>query len=44
LKKATEEDKLNPKAVEIGVVKRGEKFRRLEEGEVGTYIEKINAG
>jgi proteasome alpha subunit len=44
LKKATEEDKLNPKAVEIGVVKRGERFRRLEEGEVGTFIDKVNAG
>jgi proteasome alpha subunit len=44
LKKATEEEKLNPKAVEIGVVKRGETFRRLEEGEVGTFIDKVNAG
>ncbi|MDD1769886.1 MAG: archaeal proteasome endopeptidase complex subunit alpha [Methanomassiliicoccales archaeon] len=44
LKKATEEEKLNPKAVEIGVVKRGEKFRRLEEGEVGSFIDKVNAG
>jgi proteasome alpha subunit len=44
LKKATEEDKLNPKAVEIGVVKRGESFRRLEEAEVGTLIDKVNAG
>ncbi len=30
LKKATEEEKLNPKAVEIGLVKRGENFRRLD--------------
>lgn len=44
LKKATEEEKLNPKAVEIGVVRRGENFRRLEEGEVVTFIEKVNAG
>jgi len=44
LKKATEEEKLNPKAVEIGVVVRGEAFRRLDDSEVGTYIEKVNAG
>ncbi|MBN1109216.1 MAG: archaeal proteasome endopeptidase complex subunit alpha, partial [Methanomassiliicoccales archaeon] len=29
LKKATEEEKLNPKAVEIGLVRHGENFRRL---------------
>ncbi len=43
LKKATEEEKLNPKAVEIGLVKRGEDFRRLTESEVEAYIGKVNA-
>jgi proteasome alpha subunit len=43
LKKATEEEKLNPKAVEIGLVVRGESFRRLEESEVELYIEKVDA-
>ena len=43
LKKATEEEKLNPKAVEIGVVVRGETFRRMEESEVETLIEKADA-
>ena len=43
LKKATEEEKLNPKAVEIGMVKRGEDFRRLTESEVEAYIGKANA-
>ena len=35
--------KLNPKAVEIGIVVRGENFRRLEDSEVESYIEKVNA-
>ncbi|OPY31490.1 MAG: Proteasome subunit alpha [Methanomassiliicoccales archaeon PtaU1.Bin124] len=43
LKKATEEEKLNPKAVEIGLVKRGESFRRLTESEVEAYIGKANS-
>jgi proteasome alpha subunit len=43
LKKATEEDKLNPKAVEIGVVVRGENFRRMDESEVEALIEKADA-
>ncbi|HTY46151.1 MAG TPA: archaeal proteasome endopeptidase complex subunit alpha [Methanomassiliicoccales archaeon] len=43
LKKATEEEKLNPKAVEIGVVQKGENFRRLDESEVESFIEKANA-
>jgi proteasome alpha subunit len=42
LKKATEEEKLNPKAVEIGLVKRTESFRRLTESEVEAYISKAN--
>ena len=43
LKKATEEEKLNPKAVEIGIVVRGHNFRRLEDSEVESYIEKVNS-
>lgn len=42
LKKATEEDKLNPKAVEIGMVKRTDNFRRLSDSEVEAYISKAN--
>jgi proteasome alpha subunit len=43
LKKATEEEKINPKAVEIGLVVRGQSFRRLEESEVEIYIEKVDS-
>jgi proteasome alpha subunit len=43
LKKATEEEKLNPKAVEIGIVRRGENFRRLDDSEAETYIQRVNA-
>ncbi len=43
LKKATEEEKLNPKAVEIGVVVRGENFRRMDDSEVESLIEKADA-
>ena len=43
LKKATEEEKLNPRAVEIGIVRRAEAFRRMEESEVESYIGKANA-
>ena len=43
LKKATEEEKLNPKAVEIGLVVRGESFRRMDESEVENLIEKADA-
>jgi proteasome alpha subunit len=42
LKKATEEEKLNPKSVEIGVVRRGFNFRRLDDSEVEAVIEKAN--
>ena len=42
LKKATEEENLNPKAVEIGVVRHGEHFHRLDEPDVETYIAKVN--
>jgi len=42
LKKATEEEKLNPKAVEIGMVRHGDNFRRLDESEVETFIAKVN--
>ncbi len=43
LKKATEEEKLNPKAVEIGVVRVGQAFRRLDESEVENLVNKVNA-
>ncbi len=43
LKKATEEEKLNPKAVEIGVVRVGENFRKMDESEVEKYVDKANA-
>lgn len=43
LKKATEEEKLNPKAVEIGLVRREESFRRLTDAEVEAYINKANS-
>ena len=42
LKKATEEEKLNPKAVEIGIVRRDENFRRLDDNEAETYIQRVN--
>ncbi|MDW5563292.1 MAG: archaeal proteasome endopeptidase complex subunit alpha [Methanomassiliicoccus sp.] len=42
LKKATEEEKLNPKSVEIGIVRQGSNFRRLEDGEVEAVVEKAN--
>ena len=40
LQKATEES-LNTKAVEIGIVKIGEKFRRLAEAEVEAYVKRL---
>ncbi len=43
LKKATEEEKLNPKSVEIGVVRKSSKFRRLDDPEVEAVVEKANA-
>jgi proteasome alpha subunit len=41
LRKATEESALNVKAIEIGLVKTGEAFRRLEESEVEKYVAKL---
>ena len=35
------EDKLNPQTVECGVVETGKAFRRLDEAELGSFIEKI---
>jgi proteasome alpha subunit len=35
------EEKLNEQAVEIGIVKKGEKFKRLTDDEVAVYIEKV---
>jgi proteasome alpha subunit len=41
LRKATEEAALNVKAIEIGLIKAGETFRRLEESEVEKYVAKL---
>jgi len=35
------EEKLNEQAVEMGIVKKGEKFKRLTDDEVAVYIEKV---
>ena len=43
LKKATEEENLNPKSVEIGVVRTGSNFRRLGDAEVEAVVEKANS-
>lgn len=43
LKKATEEEKLNPKSVEIGVVRKDADFRRLDDDEVEAVVEKANS-
>lgn len=43
LKKATEEENLNPKSVEIGVVRAGSNFRRLGDAEVEAVVEKANS-
>jgi len=43
LKKATEEENLNPKSVEIGVVRAGSNFRRLDDSEVEAVVAKANA-
>ncbi len=40
LQKATEES-LNTKAVEIGLVKVGERFRRLSDAEVEGYVKRL---
>ncbi len=43
LKKATEEEKLNPKSVEIGVVRKDMNFRRLDDLEVEDVVNKANS-
>jgi len=43
LKKATEEESLNPKSVEIGVVLADKPFRRLGDEEVEAVVSKANA-
>lgn len=43
LKRATEEEKLNPKSVEIGVVRKGKNFRRLDDSEIEAVVEKANS-
>lgn len=41
LLKATDEQTLNPKAVEIGVVTRDKEFRQLDDSEVESYVGKV---
>jgi len=41
LKKATEEAALSTKAIEIGLIKVGESFRRLEDSEVEKFVSKL---
>lgn len=43
LKKATEEENLNPKSVEIGIVCEGKNFRRLNDAEVEALVDKANS-
>ena len=43
LKKATEEEKLNSKSVEVGVVSEGKRFRRLGDDEVEALVDKANS-
>ena len=42
LQRASDE-KLNPKAIEIGLVTKDEKFRRLTEEEVLRYLERLES-
>src|SRR6266566_206028 len=41
LQKASEGEKLDARAIEIGLIVEGEKFRRLSESEVGQYLTRI---
>ncbi|NLI74282.1 MAG: archaeal proteasome endopeptidase complex subunit alpha [Euryarchaeota archaeon] len=43
LKKATEEENLNPKSVEIGLVRMDSDFRRLDDKEVEAVVDKANS-
>jgi len=41
LQKAAEGEKLDARAIEVGLIVEGEKFRRLSESEVGQYLTRI---
>src|SRR5947209_2191617 len=41
LQKAAEGEKLDARAIEVGLIVEGEKFRRLSETEVGQYLTRI---
>src|SRR5207245_4243897 len=41
LQKASEGEKLDARAIEIGLIVEGEKFRRLAESEVGQYLTRV---
>src|SRR5436309_2414729 len=41
LQKASEGEKLDARAIEVGLIVEGEKFRRLPESEVGQYLTRV---
>jgi len=41
LQKASEGEKLDARAIEVGLIVEGDKFRRLSESEVGQYLSRI---
>jgi proteasome alpha subunit len=41
LQRASEGEKLDAKAIEVGLIVEGQKFRRLSEAEVGQYISRL---
>jgi proteasome alpha subunit len=41
LQKASEGEKLDARAIEVGLIVEGEKFRRLSEEEVGRYLTRV---
>jgi 20S proteasome alpha/beta subunit len=43
LQKASEGEKLDARAIEIGLIVEGDKFRRLSESEVGQYLTRLPA-
>ena len=43
LQKAAEGEKLDARAIEVGLIVEGEKFRRLSEAEVGQYLTRLPA-
>ena len=41
LQKASEGEKLDARAIEVGIIVEGERFRRLSETEVGQYLSRM---